>query len=202
MASTCNIGIDWGGTRTKIGAVAPDGTLLATTIHNSPRGDSIDQVVDGLLETTATFIDSLDSETSGIGLALTGPVDPNLGVVLLPGKVAGLERYPIVPRFRERFGLPAYATNDGLAALHAEKHLGHARGKQYAVSITIGTGIGSGVMIEGRIPRDPHFLFGLQIGHLVMDASDDRLCLTGARGTGEMNCSATALMLEDLSTEA
>jgi glucokinase len=131
----------------------------------------------------------------GIGLGLTGTVDPDRGVVLLPGKISGLEGFPIVQRLRTDFGVPVWADNDGKLALYAEKHVGMARGRRWAVLLTVGTGIGSGVMLDGKILNDPHFMFGTQAGHLVIDQSCDQLCLTGARGTGEMLCSATALVL-------
>ena len=195
MEKKCIIGIDWGGTRIKLGAVGYDGSIVASELYDSPKSLPIDTLVDELIQKLTTFIASLEDEVTHIGMALTGPVDPQRGVVLLPGKVDGLEGYPVVPRLKEHFKVPVLATNDGLAALYAEKYHGHARGLEYAVSLTIGTGVGSGVMIAGAIPEDPNFMFGIQAGHLVIDRSDDRLCLTGARGTGEINCSATALAL-------
>jgi glucokinase len=91
--------------------------------------------------------------------------------------------------------VPVWADNDGRVAMYAEKHVGLARGVRWAALLTIGTGVGSGVMLDGMILRDPHLQFGTQAGHLVIDLSHDQLCLTGARGTGEMLCSATALVL-------
>jgi glucokinase len=79
--------------------------------------------------------------------------------------------------------------------MYAEKYAGLARGRNWAVTLTIGTGVGSGVMLDGKILADPHLQFGTQAGHMVIDLSHDQLCLTGARGTGEMLCSATALVL-------
>ncbi|MBI3857958.1 MAG: ROK family protein, partial [Planctomycetes bacterium] len=85
------------------------------------------------------------------------------------------------------------ADNDARLAMIAEKEFGLARGKQWALTITLGTGVGSGVMLDGRILRDPHLQFGTQASHMVIQAAGGRLCLTGARGTAEMLCSATAL---------
>jgi glucokinase len=189
------IGIDWGGTRIKFGAVSPDGSFLKQSVFDSPRGQEIDLVTDGILQTTAELIDSVGTAPAGIGLGLTGPVDPELGVVYLPGKVKGLEKYPIVPKFAERFGVPVTADNDGNVALFAERFCGKAKEIDWCTVITIGTGIGSGVIVDGHILKDPNFLFGVQLGHIVMKSGDEPLCLTGARGTGEMNCSATALAM-------
>ena len=79
-------------------------------------------------------------------------------------------------------------------AAYAAKHYGNAKDVDWAVVITLGTGIGSGVIINGQILVDPNFNFGIQMGHLVMDASNKQFCLTGNYGTGETLCSATALV--------
>lgn len=189
------IGIDWGGTRIKYGAVTREGEFLRQAVYDSPKTGSIEQIVDGIMDAAQDLIDAIGYAPAGIGLGLTGPVDPDLGVVYLPGKVKGLEMYPVVPRFKERFGVPVTADNDGNVALFAERSKGKVRDIDWAVVLTIGTGVGSGVIVDGKILRDPNFLFGAQLGHIVMKSGDEPLCLTGARGTAEMHCSATALSM-------
>ncbi|MEI8291249.1 MAG: ROK family protein [Verrucomicrobiota bacterium] len=189
------LGIDWGGTRIKLGAVTGAAEFLAQDIFESPKNADIAEVVSGLLDKAEAFIQKIGRKPIGIGLGLTGPVNPQLGVMLLPGKVKGLEKYPIVPRFAERFKLPVRAENDGTLSIYAEKYAGKAKDVNWAVAVTIGTGVGSGVLLDGRILSDPRFMFGGQLGHIVLNTADDRLCLTGARGTGEMTCSATALAI-------
>jgi len=189
------LGVDWGGTRIKLGAVSPAGAVISANLFDTPVTQSIEQTFHGLTERLRTISAQQTQPLLGIGLALTGPTDPNRGTVLLPGKIRGLEGFPIVPRLREQFATKVWAENDGIAAMYAEKHAGLARDKNWAVVLTLGTGIGSGVMLDRKILQDPHFMFGSQIGHLVMDYSNDQLCLTGARGTGEMLCSATSLAL-------
>jgi len=189
------LGIDWGGTRIKLGAVTPEAQFLDQDVFDSPKTTEIGAVVDGLMDRAAQFIAKIGHAPKGIGLGLTGPVNPEQGVVLLPGKVKGLEKYPIVPRFAERFKVPVRAQNDGALSLYAEKFAGQARNVDWAVTVTIGTGVGSGVMLDGKILNDPNFMFGGQLGHLVINTSNDQLCLVGARGTAEMQCSATALAL-------
>jgi glucokinase len=188
------LGIDWGGTRIKLGAVSAEGKILCQEIMNTPNTAGAQEVYDMLAGRLRTIIERIGTPL-GIGLGLTGPTDPDTGVVLLPGKISGLEGFPIVQRMRADFGVPVWAENDGKVALYAEKHIGKARGRSWVVLLTIGTGIGSGVMLDGKILKDPRFMFGIQAGHLVIDQSCDQLCLTGARGTGEMLCSATALVL-------
>jgi glucokinase len=189
------LGIDWGGTRIKLGAVSGEATFLAQDIFESPKNADIDGVVNGLLDKAEALIRQIGCKPNGIGLGLTGPVNPELGVMLLPGKVKGLEKYPIVPRFAERFKVPVRAENDGTLSIYAEKYAGQAKDVDWAVTVTIGTGIGSGVMLDGKILNDPRFMFGSQLGHMVINTANDQLCLVGARGTAEISCSATALAL-------
>lgn len=188
------LAVDWGGTRIKLGAVSPDGRIISREIIETPMVENIEPTYLELVSRLKAIVNQLGTPL-GIGLGLTGPTNPDLGTVLLPGKIRGLEGFPVVPRLRKEFGVMAWATNDGIAAMYAEKHLGLAQKVGWATLLTIGTGVGSGVMLDGKILNDPHFMFGSQAGHLVIDISNDQLCLTGARGTGEMLCSATALAL-------
>ena len=188
------LGVDWGGTRIKLGVISPRGSLLQHTMLSPENNARAEEIYPEIVRKLQQLIDRPGS-LLGIGLGLTGPTDPDRGVVLLPGKVNGLEGFPLVPLLKKEFGVPVWADNDGRVAMYAEKYAGLARDCRWAATVTIGTGVGSGVMLDGRILSDPHLQFGTQIGHLVIDQSDDQLCLTGARGTGEMLCSATALVL-------
>lgn len=195
MSTDYYLATDWGGTRVKLGAVTADAAFLQHSVLELPKDSTIDQSVDALVEHIRQTIDAIGHAPKGIALGLTGPVDPDLGVMLLPGKIKGLEKYPIVPRFKEVFGVPVRALNDGTASIYAEKYAGQAKDMDWAVTITIGTGVGSGVMVAGQILNDPRFMFGSQLGHLTISTEDQTLCLTGMRGTGELTCSATALAL-------
>ncbi|MFB2832764.1 ROK family protein [Aeromonas jandaei] len=188
------IGIDWGGTRIKWGAVDQSGKFLCQNCFDYNSQDDIEQNVNGLIEQINAYVSSAGMKLYGIGLSLTSIVDPKFGVVYLPGKVKGLAGYPIVDKFHSTFQCPVVADNDGRAALLAEYHYGLAKDVDWAVVLTIGTGIGSGVLIDGKVLRNPNLQFGCQLGHLMMFGWSDEVCLTGYRGTGEMNCSAIALV--------
>jgi len=189
------IGIDWGGTRIKWGAFEPGKGLVIQGFLDSIPHDEMSRNLERVVAQIQAVCERFGRLPKAIGLSLTGVVDPQKGVVLLPGKVRGLEGYPLVRELSELFGVPVIADNDGRAALMAEWKLGGAKGRNWAVVFTIGTGIGSGVLLDGKVLRDPHLQFGTQLGHLVIDSSADQLCLTGARGTAELLCSATALTL-------
>ncbi|MEI6350690.1 MAG: ROK family protein [Verrucomicrobiota bacterium] len=195
MKSSYVLGIDWGGTRIKWGAYEPGNGMILEGIFDSNAQGELAENVAKLFAQLETGCLKLGTTPKAIGLALTGVVDPQKGVVMLPGKVRGLEGYPIVGEIGKHFGVPTVADNDGRAAMLAEWKFGAARGCNWAVVLTIGTGVGSGVLLDGKILRDRHLQFGTQLGHLVLDASADQLCLTGVRGSGEIFCSATALAL-------
>lgn len=187
------LGFDVGGTRLKAGAVTKKGKLLGERIVPTGAQAGPDALLRSLISLGRALERTLGGPPRAIGLGLPGAIRPDLGVVLLPGRLKGLENFPLVPRLQQAFDVPVIADNDARLAMIAEKEFGLARGKQWALTITIGTGVGSGVMLDGRILRDPHLQFGTQASHMVIQAAGGRLCLTGARGTAEMLCSATAL---------
>jgi glucokinase len=167
------IGIDVGGTRVKAGAVDRAGKLLRHSIgpSHAERGPA------ALLR---ALVDQVRELRKAMGERL-------------PGKFKGLEEFPLVPKLSAAVKAPVVADNDARLAMIAEKTWGAAMPYDWAVMVSIGTGLGSGVVLEGKILRDPHLQFGTQLGHIVIQALGGRLCLTNARGTAEMLCSATAL---------
>ena len=189
------IGFDLGGTRLKSGAVQRDGALSAEGIQPSGYQMVPKRLVQVYVDEVNRIAAEMGTMPQAIGLAFSGGVHPRKGVVFLPGKVKGLEGYPIVAEIEQRLGVPAVADNDGRISMYAEAAYGAAREYSWAVTLTIGTGVGSGVLLDGRILRDPHLQFGTQMSHIVQQAGGGRLCITKARGTAEMMCSATALMM-------
>ena len=196
MSKQYIIAFDAGGTRLKVGVVDKEGQLLKTflTLSNANKG------ADVLYETIALTVKKLKEEYGpdllGIGLSLSGVVNPDEGVVLLPGKFKMLKGYPIVEKLKSAFGVPVIADNDGRLAMYAEKYFGLAKDVDWAVTLTIGTGVGSGVIVDGKILTNRFFQFGTQIGHIILNTASSKYCLTGNYGTGETICSATALVLQ------
>lgn len=190
------IGIDWGGTRVKWGAVAENGDFLHKDTYNYSCYSDINSNLNLLLDNISDYINNQETRPLGIGISLTSVVDPAFGVVYLPGKINGLAQFPIVDKVKQNFHCPVKADNDGRCALLSERYFGQAQDIDWAVTLTIGTGIGSGVLLNGQILRNPHLQFGTQMGHLMMFGNTDQKCLTGFNGTGEMTCSSTALVLD------
>jgi glucokinase len=192
------IGFDVGGTRIKSGAVTRSGELRAPGVLPSGFSLSTDEILRAITDDVQRIAAAEGAPPQAIGLGFPGAVDPQQGVVLLPGKLQ-LEGFPIVPELQKSLGVPVVAENDGRLSILAEAQYGLARDHRWAVTITIGTGVGSGVMLDGKILRDPHLQFGSQVSHLVLDANCGRPCITGARGTADLLCSATelAMMVRD-----
>ena len=178
------IGIDIGGTNVRAGVVASDGAIenwLTLPSDKSPRL-VLDQVL--LLVQKLSAGDAV-----AIGIGLPGRVDAKRGVALSGGYVnfAGV---PVAATLAEAFGKPVAVENDGTMALIAEVGAGQARGARNVVMLTIGTGIGGAVMVEGEVLRG-NATAG-QLGHLTVDM-DGLLCACGRRGCIETKSSGTAL---------
>lgn len=191
------IGLDIGGTRLKGGATDATGKVLARAVEPTVPGQSL-RALEKQLDALITRLVAEAGPAfalAGIGASITGPVDPNVGCVYLPGKIRGLDRHETVPFLRKRWRVPVTADNDGRLACYAEWKAGAGRGIDNLLVLTLGTGIGSGVVFDGRLLTDRHFQRGTQCGHLVIDVNGPR-CLTGARGTGESVASVTALVQE------
>ena len=190
------IAFDIGGTRIKYGVISLEGQMHESGVMPSYANGGTDALFRRISHFIDTTIKARGINLSGIGLGLTGGVDQEKGVVLLPGKFKSLEQFPIVSLLRKKYNTIVFADNDGRLAAYAEQYFGFATNKKWAVVVTIGTGIGSGVIIDGKILHDPNLQFGTQLGHLIIDKSSERICLTGNVGTGETLCSANALAMQ------
>jgi glucokinase len=189
------IGLDVGGTRLKGGAIDASGKVLARAVEPTAPGQSLrafEKQLDALIARLVAEVGPAFT-LAGIGASITGPVDPEVGCVYLPGKILGLDRHKTVPYLRKRWRVPVTADNDGRLACYAEWKTGAGRGIDNLLVFTLGTGIGSGVVLDGRLLTDRHFQRGTQCGHFVIDLNGPR-CLTGALGTGESLASVTALV--------
>lgn len=187
------IGLDVGGTRLKGGALDAKGRIVARAAEPTQPAQPITTLEWQLNRLVARLVRQAGGVLAGIGVAITGPVDPKTGCVHLPGKIRGLAGHPTVPRLRARWRVPAVADNDGRLACYAEWKLGAGRGVDNLLVLTLGTGIGSGVVMDGRLLSDRHLQRGTQCGHFVIQVDGPR-CLTGACGTGESVGSVTALV--------
>jgi glucokinase len=190
MGGDSTIGVDIGGTKMLGVAVGPDGSVLADARLATPRaGEALLDAVAGLVGALAARVPG--STVSGVGVGAPGLVDTHGVLHVAPNlpEVAGLA---IGAGLAARLsGLPLRLGNDATFAGWAEYSVGAARGSAHTLLVTLGTGIGGGIVIGHRLIEGAHGYAG-EFGHMVVDA-DGPECPCGRRGCWERLASGSAL---------
>ncbi|HZO73357.1 MAG TPA: ROK family protein [Ktedonobacteraceae bacterium] len=187
------IGVDLGGTQIRT-AVLQGATLKSrvnlltgedpTPDHIMPR---IFQAVEQALEAADTTLD----EISGIGIAAPGPLDNRTGVVFAPPNLPGWDHVPLKDLFQQRFNVPIFVENDANTAALGEYMFGAGRGSKEMVYMTISTGIGGGIISNGKILEGVSGT-AAELGHMTIDWRGER-CNCGNIGCLEAITSGTAI---------
>lgn len=189
---TLTIGVDVGGTKVAAGLVSPDGTVLSRTTHTTPS-TSADKVIEVVAQAVAELRDSTDDEVEAIGLGAAGFIDRDRSVVLFAANLAW-RHAPLRDAVAARVGLPVVVENDANAMAWGEYRFGAGGGVGDLVCLTIGTGIGGGVVQDGRLQRGAYGI-AAEFGHLRV-IPNGRRCGCGNRGCWEQYCSGRALVRE------
>lgn len=192
------VGVDVGGTNVVVGTVPEDGsTVYGFRKQRTPVSDGPDAVVaqiarmveESMAEARQTLGDQA-GEVAGVGLGAPGPLDRASGIVLLTPNL-GWTNFPLRDRVSEATGLPATLDNDANCAVFGEWWRGAARGANIVIGLTIGTGIGGGIVLDGTIFHGASDIAG-EIGHMSID-STGRRCGCGNYGCLEAYASGTAI---------
>ena len=166
MSNTA-IGIDFGGTSIK-SAVVREGRIVRRADPINPQAfPSSDALIDALVRLIETLRAEFP-EIAGVGVGLPGFVDSVNGIVHSLTNVAGWNEVPLCQILRDRTGLPATIENDVNAMTYAEWKHGAATGARHAVCLTLGTGVGGGLILDGRLYRGAQLAAG-EIGHMSID---------------------------------
>jgi glucokinase len=184
------IGVDVGGTKVAAGVVDQHGKIVEKLKRSTPAArpdDTADVIADAVLE----LLDRHDVDAVGIGAA--GFVDETRSTVLFAPNLAWRDE-PVKARVEKRIGRQVVVENDANAAAWAEAKLGAARDQQHMILITVGTGIGAGMVLDGRLYRGRWGSAG-EPGHYRV-VPDGRLCGCGNRGCWEQYVSGNALAAE------
>jgi glucokinase len=183
-----SVGIDVGGTKCLGVSLGPDGSVVAERRVATPDGSgAIVEAVSGLVE---DLVPEPDGELS-VGVGLPGLVDID-GVLRFAPHLPDVVNLPLGQLLRERFrGARVRVENDASCAGWAERELGAAHGADHAVVLTLGTGVGGGIIAEGRLLRGAHGYAG-EIGHMVVVAGGPR-CPCGQQGCWELYASGSGL---------
>jgi glucokinase len=174
------IGLDVGGTKILSGLVDREGSVLAE--HEVPSPDGSEEVVLAALDEAVEAL--LDERVSAIGYGIPANLERGTGRILRAMNLP-LDDVDLVARSRERFGFPVGVENDASAATLAEWRRGAGIGAQNLVMLTLGTGVGGGIVIDGRLFRG-----WAELGHIVVQEGGE-LCTCGGRGHLEMLASGT-----------
>jgi glucokinase len=190
MSAGCVIGVDLGGTKLLAGVVDADLNVHHRVFRHAREGKGPDQLLDVLVAAVEEAREAAGEEVRAVGFGVPSLVDPATGVanttVHLP-----LRDVPLKDVMAERLGVPVAVDNDANAAMVAEHRHGAAAGVSCAALLTLGTGIGGGIVVDHRVVRGAHGGAG-EWGHMVI-AADGPLCTCGNRGCLEMLVSGTAL---------
>jgi len=189
---TLSVGVDLGGTQVRAALVDSDATLLAraatrTDIAGGPR--AVVRQIETLFAEVTNGIDI--ALLAGVGVSAPGPLDSEAGVVLGVPTFPGWLDVPIAAWLATSLRVPVTLENDGVAAAIGEWRYGAGRGLSDFVYVTVSTGIGGGVIADGRVLRGRRRLAGA-LGHVTI-APDGEACACGNRGCWEALASGTAL---------
>ena len=188
-----NIGIDMGGTRIKMGLVDEEGNLRKMQSFEARSGRSMDNVLKDLSVPVNELCSDKEYRVGGIGIAFPGIVDPGKKKVLSDYvKYPGAGQTDFGAWGKENWALPVALENDARAALLGEWQYGTGKGCDNLVMITLGTGVGSAVLIEGKLLRGKNFLAGNLGGHMSIDYNGPE-CNCGNTGCVESLASTWAL---------
>jgi glucokinase len=187
VGETATFGVDLGGTNLRVALVDPDGCVVDEQRILTPP------TLDGIITSIERAVRSLAPqrpEAKALGVGAAGIVDLD-GTIHYSPNVPAFLHAPVRARLEDAVGLPTVVDNDANVAVVAELVHGAARGCTEVLLITLGTGVGGGIVTRGEVLRGAHG-FGAEIGHFQVDPNGP-LCACGQRGHWEAVASGTAL---------
>lgn len=188
------IGIDLGGTKIAAGVVTQEGVILGQAQRRTLAQRPYQEVIRDMAETAKDAMRKANvtqDQVGSIGVGVPGFFDKATGVVVFCTNL-GWHDVPLRAEMQKHINLPLYGDNDASVAGFAEAVCGVSRGVQSSVFLTLGTGLGGGIVLNGKIWSGAHGV-GSEIGH-IMYQHDGILCTCGQRGCWERYASATALV--------
>ena len=191
------IGVDLGGTNIVVGGVTEDGSALyGLTQRRTPVAEGPDAVVELIAAMIRACVADVRAalgpgvEIAGVGIGAPGPLDTARGMVLLTPNL-GWRDMPLRDRISQAVGLPATLDNDANCAVLGEWWRGAARGARVVAGLTIGTGVGGGIVIDGKLFHGASDIAG-EFGHTTVDLNGRR-CKCGNYGCIEAYASGPAI---------
>lgn len=185
------IGIDLGGTNVRVAKVDEEGKIVQDMIEASHGAEGPRELV---RDTIFGMLDKIEGlkECEGIGIAIPGPVDPVKQVMPIANNMAGFEDYPLAALIQERYNIPVYLDNDANMAGLAESYFGAGKGKAIVYYITHSTGVGGGLIVNGKVVMGQMGFAG-EIGNIIVKDGCERYSKYLQPGSIESESSGTGL---------
>ena len=188
------IGVDLGGTKILVAGMDADHRILARTKIPTGAEDGPEAVIDRIAAGVEAIVDEMDvppDSVAGIGIGAPGPLDPETGIVTFAPNLKW-HHVPLKEMLESRLSIPTFVENDVNLGVLGEHLLGAGRGVKDMVGVFVGTGIGGGVILNGKLYRGFNRSAG-EVGHMVIRVGGPR-CGCGNRGCWEALASRTAIV--------
>lgn len=185
---------DLGGTNLRVAAVDARGVILSRTKCATPRSDRPQDIVSVIVTSAGECLDPLGRDVSvgAIGIAIPAmSIDADRGVVRKAANLASLNEFALAPAVTDMLGITAVLENDANAAAIGESWIGASKDVKNSICVTLGTGVGGGIIIDGKILRGPDWSAG-EVGHICVEPLGPP-CGCGSHGCVEQFASATAI---------
>lgn len=189
------VGVDLGGTNLRAAVVSRDRKILARDSAPTHADRGPDSVIDSICENVMNSIAKAGVDKSSvlaIGVGCPGPLNWQTGVVFETPNMPGWHHVPLAEEITKKTGIPCYVDNDANVACYGEFWLGAGKDNDSVCMLTLGTGVGGGIVIFGQLLRGIDGT-AAELGHLKVQR-DGRLCGCGARGCLEAYASVTGLV--------
>lgn len=186
------VGMDIGGTNTVFGVVDSRGNVLASDSIKTLEHEEIDEYVDAVCKKLIPLLQQFGGAEKFKGMGVGAPNGNYYkGTIEFAPNLPWKGVIPLAAMFEDKLGIPTALTNDANAAAIGEMTYGAARGLRDFIMITLGTGVGSGIVVNGQLVYG-HDGFAGELGHVVVER-DGRICGCGRKGCLETYCSATGV---------
>lgn len=193
---------DLGGTNLRLAAISGSGEILHRTKHETPKSERADEIVGAIIEAAEECRQAVAEmgEITALGLAVPATINTRQGVIMKAPNLPALDGFRLSAALGDELNLPVILENDANAAALGENWLGASNGFENSICVTLGTGVGGGIVLGGNILRGIDGTAG-EIGHICVEPAGAP-CGCGSRGCVEQYSSATAIARLTLELES
>ncbi|MFQ6100862.1 MAG: ROK family protein [Anaerolineae bacterium] len=195
MVAECSvIGIDLGGTKIRTALVDSAGKIIAHDRRETLAKEGLEAVIGRMLESARQVMaqaGAKQSQVAAVGIGAPGPLDIETGILVAPPNFPDWERVPLKRLIEDGLGITAFIENDANAAALGEHRFGAGQGVEHMIYVTVSTGIGGGLILDGRLYHGANGMAG-EIGHMTI-VPYGPLCGCGNRGCLEVLASGMAI---------